>query len=220
MRHRNKGRQLNRSASHRKALMENLAQELFQHKRIRTTLAKAKELRPFAEKLVTIAKKNHLAARRQMLGMLTRKSVVKSLFDEIAPTYAERNGGYCRIIKLDRRVGDAAPLAIIELVGYEGVIMASAEAKHAKRKEAAEEKAKPKSQRVAKPKAKKTEEGEAKKAKATPKKPAAKKAAKSEDTKDVKSAKPSKPAKSAKPSKKTTKPTKGKTSTTRRTGGK
>ncbi|HEY3296026.1 MAG TPA: 50S ribosomal protein L17 [bacterium] len=190
MRHLNKGRQLNRSASHRKALMENLAQELFQHKRIRTTLAKAKELRPFAEKLVTIAKKNHLAARRHVLEFLTRKSVVKSLFDEIAPTYAERNGGYCRIIKLDRRAGDAAPLAIIELVGYEGAIIAAAEAKHSRKKEADEEKAKPKSQRSTKAKTKKAEEGEAKpkpkaKAKASPapKKAASKKASKAEGTK-------------------------------------
>ena len=199
MRHLNKGRQLSRSTSHRKALLENLAQELFQHKRIRTTLAKAKELRPFAEKLVTIAKKNHLAARRHILEFLTRKAVVKSLFEEIAPLYAERHGGYCRIIKLDRRAGDAAPLAIIELVGFEGVIMAAAEAKHSKKKEIEEEKAKPKSQRVAKKTTKKAAEGEAKatpkkKASAAPKKAATKKTTKAEggaSSKSTKSAKTS-----------------------------
>jgi large subunit ribosomal protein L17 len=122
MRHLNKGRSLSRSTSHRKALLNNLAQELFQHKRIRTTLAKAKELRPFAEKLVTHAKKGSLASRRHVLRYLSRNSVVKSLFDEIAPIYATRNGGYTRIIKLGDRIGDAAPLAIIELVGFEGVI--------------------------------------------------------------------------------------------------
>jgi large subunit ribosomal protein L17 len=198
MRHLNKGRQLNRSASHRRALMENLAQELFQHKRIRTTLAKAKELRPYAEKLVTIAKKNHIAARRHMARFIPRKSVVKTLFEEIAPTFAERNGGYTRIIKLDRRVGDAAPLAIIELVGFEGVIMAAVEAKSSKKKEASEEKAKPKSKRAVKPK--KTEEGEAKtttakpkpkKAASAPKKAAAKKTTKSESGKSTKTAKTS-----------------------------
>jgi large subunit ribosomal protein L17 len=158
--------------------MENLAQELFQHKRIRTTLAKAKELRPYAEKLVTIAKKNHLAARRHVLRFLTRKSVVKSLFEEIAPSYADRNGGYTRIIKLDRRMGDAAPLAIIELVGFEGAIMAAVEAKAPKKtaEEKAKEKEKAKTKAPAKAKAKakkKPEEGEAKAAK--PKKAAAKK---------------------------------------------
>jgi large subunit ribosomal protein L17 len=129
MRHLNTGRNLSRSTSHRKALLNNLAQELFQHKRIRTTLAKAKELRPFAEKLVTTAKAGDVAARRRIMRFLSRKSVVKSLVETIAPSYADRNGGYTRIIKLGTRIGDAAPLAIIELVGFEGVIKAAAEEK-------------------------------------------------------------------------------------------
>jgi large subunit ribosomal protein L17 len=129
MRHLNKGRSLSRSTSHRKALLQNLAQELFQRKRIRTTLAKAKELRPFAEKLVTTAKKDSIAARRRVLRFLSRKAVVKSLFESIAPSFAERNGGYTRIIKLGQRIGDAAPQAIIELVGFEGVIKAAEDAK-------------------------------------------------------------------------------------------
>jgi large subunit ribosomal protein L17 len=140
MRHLNKGRSLSRSTSHRKALLNNLAQELFQHKRIKTTLAKAKELRPFAEKLVTTAKKNHLAARRDVLEHLTRKAVVKMLFDEIAPSFADRHGGYTRIIKLNNRIGDNAPLAIIELVGFEGVVKAVAEAKVDKKAKADEKK--------------------------------------------------------------------------------
>ena len=121
MRHLKKGRSLSRSPSHRKALLANLAQELFQRKRIRTTLAKAKELRPYAEKLVTHAKKGQLAARRHVLRHLTRPSVVKTLFEEIAPAFADRNGGYTRIIKLGPRVGDSAALAIVELVGFEQV---------------------------------------------------------------------------------------------------
>ena len=121
MRHLNKGRSLSRSTSHRKALLANLAQELFLHKRIQTTLAKAKELRPYAEKLVTTAKKGHLAARRQVREDLSRAAIVKTLFDEIAPIYADRPGGYTRIIKLGQRIGDNAPLAIIELVGFETI---------------------------------------------------------------------------------------------------
>ncbi len=129
MRHLNKGRSLSRSTSHRKALLANLAQELFLHKRIQTTLAKAKELRPYAEKLVTTAKKGHLAARRQVREHLSRTAIVKTLFDEIAPKFADRNGGYTRIIRLGQRIGDNASLAIIELVGYEGVITAAQEKK-------------------------------------------------------------------------------------------
>jgi len=153
MRHLNKGRSLSRSPSHRRALLANLAQELFQHKRIRTTLAKARELRPFAEKLVTTAKKGHIAARRHVLRFLSRKSVVKSLFEEIAPTYAERNGGYTRIIKLGPRIGDAAPMAVVELVGYEGVISEAKAAEKAKKAEkAATAKAKSKAKAKAAPK--------------------------------------------------------------------
>lgn len=162
MRHRVRGRSLSRSPAHRKAVLANLAQELFQHKRIRTTLAKARELRPFAEKLVTTAKKGHIAARRHVLRFLSRKAVVKSLFDEIAPTFADRNGGYTRIIKLGSRVGDNAPLAMVELVGFEGVTAAAAAAetsKAAKKKgakpAAAKEKgkAKPSKKAAAEPKA-------------------------------------------------------------------
>jgi large subunit ribosomal protein L17 len=140
MRHLHKGRSLSRSPAHRKALLSNLAQELFQHKRIRTTLGKARELRPFAEKLVTAAKRGHVAARRHVARFIHRRAVVQSLFNEIAPTYAERNGGYTRIIKLTGRVGDNAPQAIVELVGFEGVITARVEAEKAKAEKAAAKK--------------------------------------------------------------------------------
>ena len=141
MRHLNKGRSLSRSTSHRKALLANLAQELFLRKRIRTTLAKAKELRPYAEKLVTNAKKGHLAARRHVLRYLNRTDIVKVLFEEIAPSYVDRNGGYTRIIKLTPRIGDNAPLAIVELVGFESVATVKEEAKEKKGEKKAEKKA-------------------------------------------------------------------------------
>ncbi len=126
MRHLNKGRQLSRSSSHKKALLGNLSQELFEHKRIQTTLGKAKELRPFAEKLITKAKAGSLAARRDVARFCSRKTAIAMLFDDVAQKMAERPGGYTRIIKLGLRRGDAAPMAIIELVGYEGAVVTSA----------------------------------------------------------------------------------------------
>lgn len=121
MRHLKSGRKLGRTASHRKALMRNLAAELFLHKTIKTTTAKAKELRSLAERLITFAKKGDLAARRQVLRFVKNKSIVTTLFDEIAKKYTDRNGGYMRIVKLGARRGDGAPLSIVELVGYEGI---------------------------------------------------------------------------------------------------
>ena len=121
MRHRKAFNKLNRTASHRKALMSNLATQLFMHKKITTTTPKAKALRPVVERLITFAKKGTLAARRQVLRTVRDKSVVKELFDEIAPTFSDRQGGYTRIIKLGQRPGDAAEIAYIELVGFEGV---------------------------------------------------------------------------------------------------
>lgn len=117
MRHRTKGRALSRSASHRRATLSQLAQALFTEDRIVTTLAKAKELRPYAEKLITKAKKGDLAARRHVTRYLKRKEVVDRLFHEVAPGYADRKGGYTRIVKLGWRKSDAAEIAQIELVG-------------------------------------------------------------------------------------------------------
>src|ERR1043166_2040970 len=117
MRHRNAGRTLGRNASHRLALMRNLARALFEHGRIITTLEKAKEARPFVEKLITLAQKGALHARRLALARLRDKEAVTRLFKEIGPRFADRPGGYTRVIKRhERRLGDAGHTAFIELL--------------------------------------------------------------------------------------------------------
>ncbi len=121
MRHLKAGRKLGRTTSHKKALMANLASEVFRHKSIVTTTPKAKEARRVVERLITFAKRGDLASRRQVLRTVRDKDLVKELFETIAPRFSEREGGYTRIVKLGRRAGDNAPLAIFELVGYEGV---------------------------------------------------------------------------------------------------
>lgn len=119
MRHRKKGRKLNRTASHRKALIRNLANQLFEHKEIRTTTAKAKEARPTVERLITYAKKGDLHHRRLAFSFLRQKNSINTLFDEIAPTFSDRQGGYTRIIKLGKRLGDGAQISLLQLVGFE-----------------------------------------------------------------------------------------------------
>ena len=116
MRHNNKGRALGRTTSHKKALMRNMATSLFQHGRIETTEAKAKELRPYAEKLITLAKKGDLHAKRQAAREIHDRDVLVALFDQIGPKMAERPGGYTRILKTGFRQGDGAETALIELV--------------------------------------------------------------------------------------------------------
>ncbi|MBA2918581.1 50S ribosomal protein L17 [Sphingomonas sp. MAH-20] len=116
MRHRVGGRKLQRTASHRAALFRNQAAALIKHEQITTTLAKAKELRPYVEKLVTLAKKGGLSNRRLAHSRLMDDTQLKKLFDVIGPRYAERAGGYTRIIKAGIRASDAAPMAIIEFV--------------------------------------------------------------------------------------------------------
>ncbi|MEV7005451.1 50S ribosomal protein L17 [Streptosporangium sp. NPDC051022] len=111
-----KGARLGGSAAHERLILANLATQLFQHGRIRTTEAKAKRLRPLAERLITKAKKGDMHNRRQVLTVVRDKGVVHHLFTEIAPTFAERPGGYTRITKIGLRKGDAAPMAVIELV--------------------------------------------------------------------------------------------------------
>ena len=111
-----KGRRMGGSSAHQRLMLANLATALFEHGRIRTTEAKAKRLRPYAERLVTIAKREDLHARRQVMKTIRDKEIVHHLFAEIAPRYAERPGGYTRIIKIGARKGDNAPMAIIELV--------------------------------------------------------------------------------------------------------
>jgi large subunit ribosomal protein L17 len=116
MRHRKSGRKLNRTASHRKALLANLATSLFEHERIQTTTARAKELRPFAEKLITLARRGDLHARRKAAAVVKTDDALQKLFAEIAPRFADRPGGYTRIIHIGRRTGDNAPMSLIELV--------------------------------------------------------------------------------------------------------
>ena len=116
MRHRKKTVKLQRDTAHRRSLLANLACSLIEHGRIRTTLAKAKALRPVAEKMVTLAKRGDLHARRQAIAFLRQKENVKKLFGEVGPASKDRQGGYCRITKLGARVSDSAPMAYIELV--------------------------------------------------------------------------------------------------------
>jgi large subunit ribosomal protein L17 len=134
MRHRKDHRKLSRTASHRRAVLRNLVTALFQYERIETTVAKAKEARRLAERMITFAKRGDLAARRHVARFVTRPDVVHKLFATIAPWYTERNGGYTRILRIGRRLGDAGETAYLELVK-------TAEQKETERKEriAAEE---------------------------------------------------------------------------------
>lgn len=118
MRHRKNNVGLNRTAAHRKALLANLTKALVTHKKIVTTLPKARATRRYAEKIITFARRDDVAARRQVLKKLNDRDVVHTLFQEIGPKYSDRNGGYTRIIKLDNRHGDNAPMAVLELVGF------------------------------------------------------------------------------------------------------
>jgi len=117
-RHQYKGRKLGREAAHRKAMLKNLATSLILHERIETTVAKAKELRPIVEKMITTGKKGNLAARRQLLKFLS-ENVAGKVIEKLAVEFKDRPGGYTRILKTGFRSGDAAPTAIIEFVGYE-----------------------------------------------------------------------------------------------------
>lgn len=139
MRHKVKGRKLSRTASHRRATLNALATSLFRHKKIKTTVSKAKEARTFAETLITKAKTDSVASRREVARFIKDKDVLKTLFSEIATAVGERPGGYTRVVKLGNRLGDAAEMAILELVDF-----AEGNAKPAKEKKA--------------PKAKKVEE--------------------------------------------------------------
>ncbi|MFQ5672230.1 MAG: 50S ribosomal protein L17 [Nitrospinales bacterium] len=120
MRHLKAGRKLGRTSAHRKALFRNMVTALIQREKIRTTLAKAKELRGKVEKTITLGKKGTLHARRQAFKLVAEKSIVQKIFGPLAERYAGRNGGYTRIIKIGNRRGDCAPMAFIELVDREG----------------------------------------------------------------------------------------------------
>ncbi len=169
MKHRVAGRKLGRTSMHRTSVLRNLSTELFRHERIRTTLMKAKELRPFAERLITLAKRETLHARRLVLRDIHDRDVVAKMFDAISSRFAQRPGGYTRIVKLGPRRGDNSEMALIELIGAElktaqkdkAPADADAKAGKASKKEAAAEKAdKP----AAKKKAAKSDDAAPKKA--------------------------------------------------------
>ena len=136
MRHQKKSIKLGRTAEHRKALLANQVCSLIQHQRIKTTLAKAKAVRPLAERMVTLGKKASIHARRTALATLRQKTAVKKLFEDVAPRSAERNGGYTRIVKLGRRKSDSAQMAFIEWVDMAEVVEEKPQEKKAKKKEA------------------------------------------------------------------------------------
>ncbi len=125
MRHRRKTVKLQRDTAHRRSLLANLTCSLIDHGRIRTTLAKAKALRPIAEKMVTLAKRGDVHARRQAIAFLRQKDTVKKLFAEVGPACEGRQGGYCRITKLGARMSDSAPMAYIEWTDIEEMAVAS-----------------------------------------------------------------------------------------------
>jgi len=127
MRHQLSGRQLSRNASHRKALMRNMATALLRHETIRTTLPKAKELRRVVEPLITLGKTDSLAGRRRAFSQLRDDEVVRKLFEDIGPRFKTRAGGYTRILKMETRPGDAAPMALMQLVEKAGAVAEKAE---------------------------------------------------------------------------------------------
>ena len=177
MRHRVGGRKLGRSTSHKDAMLRNMVTSFLKFEKIETTDIKAKELRRVAEKMITLAKRGGLHARRQAAAVIREKDVVKKLFDEIGARFADRQGGYTRIVKTGFRAGDSAPMAFIELMDKPEEKKEKKGKKDAKaKKEATASKAKkePKATKEAKPKAAKAGE-EAKPKKAAPKKTAAKK---------------------------------------------
>jgi len=150
MRHKKKGNHLGRTTSHKKALMKNMAAQLIEHKEIKTTVAKAKELRGYVERLITYGKKGTLHHRRLAFQFLQNKNAVNNLFDEVAPSFETRPGGYTRVLKLGNRRGDGAPMSVVQLVGFEKgtsktktKTTAKGKKKVAAEKEAATEPAKP-----------------------------------------------------------------------------
>lgn len=184
MRHGMSGRKLGRTKEHRKALFENMATSLLKHGQIRTTLPKAKDLRKVVEPLITLAKKGDLHSRRLAGAKVKEQEVLKHLFDNIGPANKDRAGGYTRIIKAGFRLGDAAPMAIIELTDKPATAFGSEE--KAEKKSA--KKAAPKKAAAKKTEEKKTEEKKTETKKAAPKKAAPKKEASAKSTSEKKPA--------------------------------
>lgn len=140
MRHLKSGRKLNRSSSHRHAMFRNMVTSLFLHEHLHTTDAKAKELRRFAERMITLGKRGTLHARRQALSFVRSRQVVAKLFDDIAPRFSDRPGGYTRITKIGTRRGDAAPISLIELTERGDRALSEAEKKRERKRRAARKK--------------------------------------------------------------------------------
>ncbi len=144
MRHKKDSKKLGRTSEARKALLRNQVTSLFKEKKIKTTLAKAKEMRRLAERLITFAKRGDISARRHVSRYVQEKDVVKELFEEIAPKYSERNGGYTRVLKIGVRPGDASQMAFVELLEFETYFKKKKEAAEEKKKKEKEEKEKKK----------------------------------------------------------------------------
>ncbi len=170
MRHKVAGRLFSRTANQRKALLRGLVSSLFEHQRIETTVAKAKAIKGIAEKLVTFGKRGDLHAKRMVMSYIPNRTVMSKLFSEIAPRFADRNGGYLRIIQTRQRVNDRAPMAIIEFIDYEDLKMKTStkeDEKKAEKKTPAKKTAKPKKEAPkAASKAKKETEEKSKKPRA------------------------------------------------------
>lgn len=197
MRHQSAGRKLGRKSAHRQAMLRNMVASLIEHGKIKTTLPKAKELRSVAERMVTLGKKNSLHARRQAFDFMRNKDAVKKLFDQIAPAFEKRAGGYTRIFQLGSRAGDAAKMALIEFLS-EDLLSAKVEGKISD--EAGKKSKKAKSEKKASAKAETTKNAEVK---AEKKKVTAKKADVAKTTKEKKPAAAKKaPAKKAAETKK------------------
>jgi large subunit ribosomal protein L17 len=137
VRHARSGKKLGRDSAHRKALYANLAGALIEHGRIKTTEAKAKAVKPFAEKMITLGRRGDLAARRQAIAELRSQDVVRRLFEDVAPRFVDRPGGYSRIVKIGPRYGDSAAMVYLELVDYEPASAAPVAAAPASRRRAA-----------------------------------------------------------------------------------
>jgi large subunit ribosomal protein L17 len=170
MRHKVAGRLFSRTANQRKALLRGLVSSLFEHQRIETTVAKAKAIKGIAEKLVTFGKRGDLHSKRMVMSYIPNRTVMSKLFSEIAPRFADRNGGYLRIIQTRQRVNDRAPMAIIEFIDYEDLKMKTSvkgDEKKTEKKAPEKKTAKPKKENLkAAPKAKKETEEKPKKSRA------------------------------------------------------
>ncbi len=142
MRHRKSGRKLNRLSGHRHMMLRNMVTSLLEHERIQTTLAKAREVRRLAEKVIVLSKRGDLHARRQVLAILNDKGVVRKLFSEISPRFQDRQGGFTRVVKLGHRLGDAAPLSVVMLTESTAPIRATEKAEKKKKSRRAPKKEK------------------------------------------------------------------------------